>query len=73
MNCKNCNNEIDMCYLIENEVSIMLNNLKDKEKVKEFLDKEFDFSIDDACDTCYHTYWFEDSEKGWFYEELEKI
>jgi len=73
MECDNCGNEIDFDFIVEETIYEMNENVKDKEKLKKYLDEEYDFSLDMACDVCYHTKWVTGEDKLAFYEALENI
>ena len=73
MNCENCDNDIDYEYQVSEKINDLLRHYDSKDKVKEFLDNEFDWSINQACDVCYCTYWVEDEDKPYWYEVLDGL
>jgi len=73
MECNNCGNDIDFDWIVSSKVQEMLENFDNKEDLKEFLDNKFDFSINQACDSCYNTLWVEGKDRELFYEVLEAL
>jgi len=73
MICTNCGNDIDFEHIVEENVNEFYSNSKNKAEVKEFLDNDYDFSVDQACDICYHTLWVKDKDKKYFYSHLRMI
>ena len=73
MECKNCEADIDIEWVVEQDLINLLETGMSIKEVKDFLDTKFDFSINQACDRCYHTYWFEDDEKQLWYDSLDNL
>ena len=73
MTCDNCGAEIDFEFIVEEEISEFLENSDSPEEVKDFLDNDYDFGINMACDVCYHTKWVKGSDRDAYYKELERV
>lgn len=65
--CYNCDSHLDKDYIIENFVKELLST-NTREKALQYLNEEFDFSFNQACDTCYHTWWLDEDEKKELFE-----
>ena len=62
MRCSNCEEKLDSDWLISELISDLMVTYKTKKAVKLFLDKEFDWSLDNVCDVCQHTYELQSAE-----------
>ena len=72
--CQNCDTNIDYEYKVTSKLQEFLDCYNgDKEEVKVFLNTDFDWSIDQACDACYHTYWVPEDEKAFWYSTLDTL
>lgn len=73
MKCLNCGNDLDYEYQVTENLMEMLENSSSKEELKLYLDTEFDWSINQACEKCYCTYWVPEEGRAYWYSTLEKL
>ena len=73
MKCNNCGSDLDFKWMVKELVVEMLENSDSKEELKNYFDTEFDFSIDNACDICYHTLWVKSDDRKIFYDTLDTL
>lgn len=64
--CENCGNDIDICYKIQD----ILNSHSEIELRK--IQKYKCYDIDQACDTCYFSHFFEGARKQLLNELIEE-
>ena len=66
--CNNCQDELDKEYILAMEMDYLTTEYETLEELK----AEYDYSINQACGTCYHTWWLNSHEKEYLHAEFVK-